>query len=139
MFFESNFLKKFLTETGSAIAATCLGNSQNLYVPNFTTGLPFVGYDIKIMESEGKSMKEIGHNQLGRIVVKLPLPPGNMSTLYKNDDMFEKVYFRRFPGYYDTMDAGYKDENGYIYVTARDDASFDKFLRDSIFSKQFFF
>lgn len=44
-----------------------------------------------------------------------------MSTLYKNDDLFEKVYFQRFPGYYDTMDAGYKDESGYIYVTARDD------------------
>ena len=109
------------TETGSAIAATCLGNSQNLCVPNFTTGLPFVGYDIKIMNSDGKSVEEIGHNQLGRIVVKLPLPPGNMSTLYRNDDLFEKVYFQRFPGYYDTMDAGYKDDNGYIYVTARDD------------------
>lgn len=109
------------TETGSAIAATCLGNSQNLYVPNFTTGLPFLGYDIKIMQSDGKSLDELGPNQLGRIVVKLPLPPGNMSTLYKNDDLFEKVYFQRFPGYYDTMDAGYKDENGYIYVTARDD------------------
>lgn len=109
------------TETGSAIAATCLGNLQNLYVPNFTTGLPFVGYDIKIMNSDGKCTDEIGHNQLGRIAVKLPLPPGNMSTLYKNDDLFEKVYFQRFPGYYDTMDAGYKDENGYIYVTARDD------------------
>lgn len=109
------------TETGSAIAATCLGNAQNIYVPNFTTGLPFVGYDIKIMQPDGKSLEEIGHNQLGRIVVKLPLPPGNMSTLYKNDDLFEKLYFQRFPGYYDTMDAGYKDENGYIYVTARDD------------------
>jgi propionyl-CoA synthetase len=44
-----------------------------------------------------------------------------MSTLYKNDDLFENLYFQRFPGYYDTMDAGYKDESGFIYVTARDD------------------
>lgn len=44
-----------------------------------------------------------------------------MSTLFKNDDLFEKVYFQRYPGYYDTMDAGYKDESGFIYVTARDD------------------
>jgi len=109
------------TETGSAVAATCMGNSQNLCVPNFSTGLPFVGYDIRIMKSEGKSVEEIGNNQLGRIVVKLPLPPGNMSTLYKNEELFEKLYFQRFPGYYDTMDAGYKDDNGYIYVTARDD------------------
>lgn len=89
------------------------------------------------MESEGKAMKEIGHNQLGRIVVKLPLPPGNMSTLYKNDDMFEKVYFKRFPGYYDTMDAGYKDENGYIYVTARDDVSFKEICDFLKFSNNF--
>lgn len=91
------------------------------------------------MESEGMIMKEIGHNQLGRIVVKLPLPPGNMSTLYKNDEMFERVYFKRFPGYYDTMDAGYKDENGYIYVTARDDASLDKIFDPDHIFKDFCF
>lgn len=106
---------------GSAITATCLGNAQNLQVPNFTTGLPFVGYNIKIMPSDGTSLKELGNNQLGRIVMKLPLPPGNMTTLFRNDDLFERVYFQRYPGYYDTMDAGYKDENGYVYVTARDD------------------
>lgn len=44
-----------------------------------------------------------------------------MSSLYKNCELFEKTYFRKFPGYYDTMDAGYKDESGYIFVTARDD------------------
>lgn len=73
------------------------------------------------MQSDGKSLNELGNNELGRIVVKLPLPPGCMSTLYKNDDLFEKVYFERYPGYYDTMDAGYKNENGYVFVTARDD------------------
>ncbi|KAG5674015.1 hypothetical protein PVAND_004008 [Polypedilum vanderplanki] len=109
------------TETGSAITATCIGFSQNLNVPNFTTGLPFVGYDVKVMQSDAKELKELGPNQLGRILLKLPLPPGNMSTLYKNDDLFEKLYFQRFPGFYDTMDAGYKDESGYVYVTARDD------------------
>lgn len=44
-----------------------------------------------------------------------------MSTLYRNDELFNKTYFQKFPGYYDTMDAGYKDENGYIFITARDD------------------
>lgn len=73
------------------------------------------------MQSDGKSLNELGNNELGRIVVKLPLPPGCMSSLYKNDDLFEKVYFERYPGYYDTMDAGYKNENGYVFVTARDD------------------
>lgn len=73
------------------------------------------------MSSDGKNLDELNSNELGRIVVKLPLPPGNMSTLYRNDDLFEKVYFQRYPGYYDTMDAGYKDDNGYVFVTARDD------------------
>lgn len=67
------------------------------------TGLPFVGYDIQVMDPEGKKLEELGPNQLGRILLKLPLPPGNMSTLYRNDDLYEKVYFTRFPGYYDTM------------------------------------
>lgn len=44
-----------------------------------------------------------------------------MSTLYRNDELFKKTYFQKFEGYYDTMDAGYKDENGYIFITARDD------------------
>jgi propionyl-CoA synthetase len=109
------------TETGSAITASSYDESKNMHLPNFTTGLPFVGYDIKIMESSGKGLKELGPNELGRIVVKLPLPPGNMSTFYRNDDLFEKVYFQRYPGFYDTMDAGYRDENGFIFVTARDD------------------
>lgn len=110
------------TETGSAISASCYDKSKNMHLPNFTTGLPFVGYDIRIMESSGNGkLKELGPNELGRIVVKLPLPPGNMSTLYKNDDLFEKVYFQLYPGFYDTMDAGYRDENGFIFVTARDD------------------
>jgi len=106
------------TETGSAITATCLGYRHNLNTPKHTTGLPYLGYKIKIVQSDGTECAPL---QLGRIVIKLPLPPGNMSSLYKNNDLFKKIYFTKFPGYYDTMDAGYKDENGYIFVTARDD------------------
>ncbi|XP_050086402.1 acyl-CoA synthetase short-chain family member 3, mitochondrial isoform X1 [Anopheles aquasalis] len=106
------------TETGSAITATCVGFAQNLQTPPFTTGLPFCGYDIYVLDKNGHEAKP---NELGRIAVKLPLPPGNMATLYRSDELFRKTYFQRFPGYYDTMDAGYKDENGYIFVTARDD------------------
>lgn len=60
-------------------------------------------------------------NELGRIVIKLPLPPGTLTTLYQAPERFCQVYFTRYPGYYDTMDAGYIDEYGYVYVTARDD------------------
>nr|CAD7257124.1 unnamed protein product [Timema shepardi] len=73
---------------------------------------------VRILRSNG-SEADIG--ELGRIVVKLPLPPGTMSSLYKAPERFLQVYFSKFPGYYDTMDAGYRDDFGYIYVTARDD------------------
>lgn len=106
------------TETGSAMTATCVGLAQNLNPPNFTTGLPFCGYDIRVLHPDGT---EADPNELGRLVVKLPLPPGTMSTLYRNAELFENLYFHKYPGYYDTMDAGYKDEKGYVYVTARDD------------------
>ena len=70
-------------------------------------------------------MKENGEqaerNQLGRVVCKLPLPPGTLSTLYKAEDRFREAYFKTFPGYYDTCDAGIIDEQGYIHILARDD------------------
>lgn len=106
------------TETGSAVTASCLGFQQSLNPPMYSTGLPLVGYDIKILKKDGTEAAQL---ELGRIVLKLPLPPGNMATLYKNDELYRKLYFQKFPGYYDTMDAGYKDERGYIFVTARDD------------------
>ncbi|CAG0923299.1 unnamed protein product, partial [Notodromas monacha] len=57
----------------------------------------------------------------GRIVIKSPLPPGNMTTLYESPDRFVKTYFSEYPGFYDTMDAGFKDEHGYVCVMSRDD------------------
>lgn len=106
------------TETGHAITANCVGLGSPLSQPKFSTGLPFPGYDVRILREDGT---ECGNGELGRIAVKLPLPPGNMSTLYKDTQQFLEIYFSRFPGYYDTMDAGFKDENGFIFVTARDD------------------
>ncbi|XP_066490166.1 acyl-CoA synthetase short-chain family member 3, mitochondrial isoform X2 [Tiliqua scincoides] len=58
---------------------------------------------------------------LGNIVVKLPLPPGAFLGLWKNEDAYKELYFQKFPGYYDTMDAGYMDEDGYLYVLSRVD------------------
>ncbi|KAI5726855.1 hypothetical protein M8J76_009684 [Diaphorina citri] len=106
------------TETGHSITAHCLGYQHDTVPPKYSTGLPFPGYDVRIIRNDGS---ECEPHELGRIVVKLPLPPGTMSTLYKAPQRFMKIYFTKFPGYYDTMDAGYYDENGYIYVTARDD------------------
>lgn len=106
------------TETGHAMTATCVGLNQSLTPPKYTAGLPFPGYNIQILNKDGNIAADY---ELGRIVVKLPLPPGTMSTLYRAPERFRQVYFEKYPGYYDTMDAGYSDEYGYIYVTARDD------------------
>ena len=55
------------------------------------------------------------------MVCKLPLPPGTLSTLYKGDDRFIETYFQKYPGYYDTSDAGIIDNDGYVHILARDD------------------
>ncbi|KAF4525139.1 hypothetical protein B566_EDAN005081 [Ephemera danica] len=106
------------TETGHAITATCVGLGHCLVQPNFSTGMPFAGFDVRVLRDDGSEAK---YNELGRIACKLPLPPGTLSTLYEAPERFKKAYFTKYPGFYDTMDAGYIDEFGYVYVTARDD------------------
>ncbi|XP_067906556.1 acyl-CoA synthetase short-chain family member 3, mitochondrial isoform X2 [Heterodontus francisci] len=66
-------------------------------------------------------LKEVNRNNLGNIVVKLPLPPGSLATLWENEKLFKELYFTKYPGYYDTMDAGYMDNDGYLYVISRVD------------------
>ena len=61
---------------------------------------------MRILKEDGEEAKK---NELGRVVCKLPLPPGTMSTLYKGNERFIKTYFQKFPGYYDTCDAGIID------------------------------
>jgi len=106
------------TETGHAIAATCLGLGHSSNPPKDVSGMAVPGWDMKILKEDGSESEP---NELGRIVAKLPMPPGCMSTLFKADDRFVETYFSSYPGYYDTMDAGIKDEHGYIKVMARDD------------------
>ncbi|XP_008552449.1 acyl-CoA synthetase short-chain family member 3, mitochondrial [Microplitis demolitor] len=106
------------TETGHAITATCLGLGHSLNPPKHCTGMPFPGYNVEILREDGSKAST---HELGRIAIKLPLPPGTMSTLYKAPERFKDIYFSKYPGYYDTMDAGNIDEYGYVYVTARDD------------------
>lgn len=60
-------------------------------------------------------------NELGRIVIKLPLPPGTIQTLWENDQLFLKTYFEKYKGYYDTADVGFKCEQGFITVMSRAD------------------
>ncbi|XP_048214908.1 acyl-CoA synthetase short-chain family member 3, mitochondrial isoform X2 [Perognathus longimembris pacificus] len=106
------------TETGSPITASCIGLGNSKTPPPGQAGLCVPGYNVMILDD---NMQKLKARCLGNIVVKLPLPPGAFSGLWKNQEAFKHLYFEKFPGYYDTMDAGYMDEEGYVYVMSRMD------------------
>ncbi len=105
------------TETGWTIA----GNPVGLGALPVKYGSPTVampGYDIKILDDQ---CNEVPTGETGAISVKLPLPPSCLPTLWQNDERFKESYLQDFPGYYMTSDAGFVDEDGYVYVMARTD------------------
>jgi len=105
------------TETGWPISADCLGIEQLPVVPGSTTrAVP--GWDVRALDKDGK---ERPSGEIGALVIKLPMPPGASPTLWNADERFREVYLSSFPGYYQTADAGYVDENGYLYVMSRTD------------------
>jgi propionyl-CoA synthetase len=105
------------TETGWAIAGNPLGLGM-LPVKHGSPTVAMPGYDVRIMNNDGK---EAAPNTMGAIVVKLPLPPSCLPTLWGDDDRFRESYLTEFPGHYKTADAGYIDDDGYIYVMSRTD------------------
>ena len=105
------------TETGWAIAANPLGIEQ-LPVKIGSPSVPMPGYDVRILDEGGH---EVAPGTLGAIVIRLPLPPGTLPTLWNAEERFRKSYLEHFPGYYETGDAGYVDEDGYLYIMARTD------------------
>jgi len=105
------------TESGWPIAANCMGIERFEVKPGSPTK-PVPGYDVRIL---GESGDEVGPGDMGAITVKLPLPPGTFPTLWNNDDRYKQSYMERFPGYYLTGDAGYKDEDGYLWIMSRID------------------
>ncbi|XP_057366291.1 acyl-CoA synthetase short-chain family member 3, mitochondrial-like [Daphnia carinata] len=106
------------TETGHPITSTCVGLGHSLSPPRDASGVPVPGYNVKVLNAD---KVEAERGTLGRIVIKLPLPPGTMSTLYRADDRFSSIYFKDYPGFYDSMDAGIMDADGQLYVMSRDD------------------
>ncbi|XP_026216857.1 acyl-CoA synthetase short-chain family member 3, mitochondrial [Anabas testudineus] len=106
------------TETGSAVTASCVGLGNSLTPPAGQAGKPVPGYNVTVIEDD---MQEVKPRTLGNIVVRLPLPPGAALSLWQNQDLFRKLYFSKFPGYYDTMDAGFVDEEGFLYIMSRSD------------------
>lgn len=105
------------TETGWAIAANPLG-IEELPVKLGSPSVPMPGYDVRILDEGGH---ELPAGELGAIAVKLPLPPGTLPTLWNAEERYRKAYLEHFPGYYETGDAGYRDEDGYLYIMARTD------------------
>ena len=105
------------TETGWCIAGNPVGLGQ-LPVKYGSPTVPMPGYDVRVVD---EACREQAANTMGSIVVKLPLPPGSLPTLWHADDRFRESYLDEFPGYYKTADAGYKDEDGYIFVMGRTD------------------
>ncbi|WP_323020282.1 propionate-CoA ligase PrpE [Pararhodobacter sp.] len=105
------------TETGWAIAGNPLGiELLPVKVGSPTVAMP--GYDVQVLDEGGHPLPA---GQLGAIAIKLPLPPGTLPTLWNAEERFRKSYLNTFPGYYETGDAGYIDDNGYVYIMARTD------------------
>lgn len=105
------------TETGWPIAGNPRGLGL-LPVRHGSTCVPMPGYDVQVLDDAGHAAKQ---GELGNIVIKLPLPPGCLPTLWQADQRFQEAYLDEFKGYYKSADAGYIDEDGYIYIMSRTD------------------
>jgi len=105
------------TETGWPICANCLG-IEPLRVKAGSPTKPVPGMDVRVVDPQNREMKR---GEIGALVIKLPLPPGTFLTLWNADERFVASYLSQFPGCYMTADAGYMDEDGYVYVMSRTD------------------
>jgi propionyl-CoA synthetase len=105
------------TETGWPIAANCVGLGTLPVKPGSPTkAVP--GYDVRVLSEDNREMPA---GQIGSIAIRLPMPPGCLPTLWNNDAGYETSYLTKHPGHYLTGDAGYKDEDGYVYIMSRVD------------------
>jgi len=105
------------TETGWAIAANPVG-LEALPVKRGSPTVAMPGYDVRVLDDSGHAVQP---GKLGNIVIKLPLPPSALPTLWRNDERFQNSYLTTFPGYYQTADAGYVDAEGYLFIMGRTD------------------
>ena len=105
------------TETGWCIAGNPVGLGQ-LPVKYGSPTVAMPGYDVRVVDEQSK---ELPAGTMGSIVIKLPLPPACLPTLWQADERFRESYLAEFPGYYKTSDAGFKDEDDYLYIMGRTD------------------
>jgi propionyl-CoA synthetase len=105
------------TETGYCIAGNPMG-LELLPVKHGSPTVPLPGFKVDCLDEGGRPVPA---GSMGAIVLKLPLPPGALPTLWQDDSRFREAYLAAFPGYYNTSDAGYIDEDGYIFIMGRTD------------------
>ncbi|MFC1876191.1 propionyl-CoA synthetase [Thermodesulfobacteriota bacterium] len=105
------------TETGWAICANPMG-IHHFPVKEGSPTKPAPGWDVQVVDAENHQVKD---GEIGALVVKLPLPPGSLPTLWKKDERYISSYLEEFPGYYKTADAGFVDADGYVFVMSRTD------------------
>jgi propionyl-CoA synthetase len=105
------------TETGWPVAANCRGIEPMPIKPG-SASVAVPGYDVQVLDDAGT---EVPAGTIGNIVIKLPLPPGTLPTLWHNDAGYREAYLSRYPGYYLTGDAGFVDADGYLSIMSRID------------------
>lgn len=105
------------TESGWPMTATCLGYDGQ-QTKQGSCGRPVPGYQIEVVDDNGKPLPA---HEAGNIVVRLPLPPGTLPSLWNNDRGFVDTYLKNFPGYFETYDAGYFDEDHNLWIISRTD------------------
>jgi propionyl-CoA synthetase len=105
------------TETGWPVAANPVGLGL-MPVKHGSPARPMPGYDVRVVDDAGHP---VAAGTLGNVVIKLPMPPGCLPTLWNADERFRNAYLEEFPGYYKTADAGYLDEDGYLFIMSRTD------------------
>jgi propionyl-CoA synthetase len=105
------------TETGWSIAATCMGIEELPVVPG-SPGHPAPGWDLAVLGPDGE---ELPPGEIGALCGRLPLPPSTFPSLWNAEQRYIDTYFSQYPGFYETADAGYIDEDGYVFVMARTD------------------
>ncbi|QYK02572.1 propionyl-CoA synthetase [Shewanella psychrotolerans] len=105
------------TETGWPVAANMMGTAP-VPVKAGSPALAVPGYDVQVVDEMGD---QVPADQTGNVVIKLPLPPGTLATLWQNEGRYKDSYLSMYPGFYLTGDAGYMDDEGYLYIMSRID------------------
>ncbi|MYD95803.1 MAG: propionyl-CoA synthetase [Gammaproteobacteria bacterium] len=108
------------TETGWSICASMVGvaDADARQTRSGSPGFPVPGYDLRVLDDNGN---ELGPDEEGNVVVKAPLPPGTLSTIWGDHQRYVEAYGSRYPGFYLTGDGGYRDADGYVYIMGRVD------------------